>query len=79
MKDLQYNIILDLCFQFGEVIKNCEESLKPILTKLHHLYLVDIVEKNLGVFISNGIITPDVAAKVFFLFCMITFFFLLLS
>ncbi|XP_047469325.1 acyl-coenzyme A oxidase 3, peroxisomal-like [Penaeus chinensis] len=49
--------------QFGEVIKTCEDSLKPILTKLHHLYLVDIVEKNLGVFISNGIITPDVAAK----------------
>lgn len=49
--------------QFGEVIKTCEDSLKPILTKLHHLYLVDIVEKNLGVFIGNGIITPDVATK----------------
>lgn len=58
------NIILDFCFQFGEVIKTCEDSLKPILTKLHHLYLVDIVEKNLGVFIGNGIITPDVATKV---------------
>lgn len=49
--------------QFGEVLKTCEESLRPVLTKLHHLYLLDIVEQNLASFITTELITPDTATK----------------
>jgi len=50
--------------QFGEVLKTCDASLKPMLTKLHHLYLLDCVEQNLASFITTGLITPDIATKV---------------
>ncbi|XP_045126050.1 acyl-coenzyme A oxidase 3, peroxisomal-like isoform X2 [Portunus trituberculatus] len=50
--------------QFEAVLEQCEDSLKPILTKLHHLYLLDIVEKNPTVFLTNQLLQPDTLAKV---------------
>ncbi|XP_063847738.1 uncharacterized protein LOC135092899 isoform X2 [Scylla paramamosain] len=50
--------------QFEAVLEQCEASLKPILTKLHHLYLLDVVEKNPTVFITNQLLQPDTLAKV---------------
>ncbi|KAK3872008.1 hypothetical protein Pcinc_022888 [Petrolisthes cinctipes] len=49
--------------QFGEVLKKCETSLRPVLTKLYHLYLLDVVEQNLVMFITTGLVTPDIATK----------------
>ncbi|CAL4175990.1 unnamed protein product [Meganyctiphanes norvegica] len=46
------------------VMTNAEESLKPILHQLHHLYLLDIVEKNALTFITNDLITPQFAKEV---------------
>ncbi|KAK7065415.1 acyl-Coenzyme A oxidase [Halocaridina rubra] len=50
--------------QFSEVISKCESSLKPVLTLMHHLYLIDIVENNMPVFISNGLISSETAAQI---------------
>lgn len=50
--------------QFADVLKKCESSLKTPLTKLYHLYLLDIVEKNMASFITTGLITPEIAAQV---------------
>lgn len=41
-----------------------EQSLKPVLSRLHHLYLIDLVQRDLGWFASNEVITPEVARKV---------------
>lgn len=41
-----------------------DPSLKPILGKLHHLYLLTVAEKNLGQLIYSGLMPPRVAAKV---------------
>ncbi|XP_076806339.1 uncharacterized protein LOC143449896 [Clavelina lepadiformis] len=41
-----------------------ESTLKPILKLLHHLYLTDIIERNLGWFIAHGHIQPKEAKKV---------------
>ncbi|KAG7172497.1 acyl-coenzyme A oxidase 3, peroxisomal-like [Homarus americanus] len=49
--------------QFGKVLKTCESSLTPSLTKLYHLYLLDILEKNMGSFIINGLISPEAAKQ----------------
>ncbi|CAL4175991.1 unnamed protein product [Meganyctiphanes norvegica] len=46
------------------VMADAEESLKPILHQLHHLYLLDIVEKNALTFITNDLITPQFAKEV---------------
>lgn len=43
------------------VISSAEESLKPILHQLHHLYLLDIVEKNALTLITTGLISPQFA------------------
>ncbi|XP_071538212.1 uncharacterized protein [Panulirus ornatus] len=50
--------------QFREVLDSCESSLKPVLTKLYHLYLLDIVEKKLASFITNGLISSETATQV---------------
>ena len=34
--------------RFAATIESSQESLKPILNKLYHLYLVTIIEKDLG-------------------------------
>lgn len=50
--------------QFEAVLEQCEESLKPILTKLHHLYLLDVIEKTPTSFLTNNLLQPDTLAKV---------------
>ena len=34
--------------RFAATIEASQDSLKPILTQLYHLYLINIVEKDLG-------------------------------
>ena len=34
--------------RFDATIKTSQESLQPVLGQLYHLYLINIVEKNLG-------------------------------
>ena len=41
-----------------------DASLHDILEKLHKLYLVTVVERNLGWFVSNGFMTPEVGKEV---------------
>ena len=50
--------------RFAETLKNADESLKPILTDLYHLFLLDILEKDLGWFLLNGGLSSDLARQV---------------
>lgn len=50
--------------RFAEVIKQADPSLKPILTQLYHLYLVDIMEKNLGWFTVTKTMSIETGSKV---------------
>jgi len=50
--------------QTMNVMDQAEDNLKPILHQLHHLYLLDIVEKNALTFITNDLITPQFAKEV---------------
>jgi len=50
--------------QTMNVMAAAEDNLKPILHQLHHLYLLDIVEKNALTFITNDLITPQFAKEV---------------
>jgi len=50
--------------RFAETLKNVDESLKPVLTDLYHLFLVDILEKDLGWFVVNGGLPSDLAKQV---------------
>ena len=44
--------------------KTADASLKDILTKLHKLYLITIIERNLGWFVAQRLITVRTSAKV---------------
>ncbi len=50
--------------RFSASIETADESLKPVLTSLRHLYLLDIVEKNLGWFLLHGGLPNSEGAKV---------------
>ena len=50
--------------QFLAAIEKGDESLKPVLTKLRHLYLLDLVEKNLGFFLASKILPLEVGQQV---------------
>lgn len=50
--------------QFEAVLERCEASLKPVLSQLHHLYLLSIVEANPAVFLTNHLMDTDTLAKV---------------
>ena len=49
---------------FAQGIKDADETLEPILTQLYKLYLLNIIEKDLGNFIILGLLTPEMAAEV---------------
>ena len=49
---------------FAQGIKDADKSLQPILAQLYKLYLLNIVEKDLGNFIVLGLLTPEMAAEV---------------
>lgn len=50
--------------QFEEVIQKCEESLRTVLTTMYHLYLLDIVEKNMADFMAIGLVSSETASQV---------------
>jgi len=50
--------------QFSAVISSAESSLQHVLSDLHHLYLLDCVERDLGNLIINGVLPLDVAKQV---------------
>merc|ERR1719489_501159 len=50
--------------RFDATIKSSQESLQPVLGQLYHLYLINIVEKNLGWFILEGGLSPAAAESV---------------
>eukprot|EP00112_Aurelia_sp_Birch-Aquarium-sp1_P003818 Seg1430.10 transcript_id=Seg1430.10/GoldUCD/mRNA.D3Y31 product="Acyl-coenzyme A oxidase 2 peroxisomal" protein_id=Seg1430.10/GoldUCD/D3Y31 len=50
--------------RFAESLKTVDESLKPVLTDLYHLYLLNIIEKNLGWFLLHGGLSQAQGAKV---------------
>ena len=49
---------------FANGIQSADTSLQPVLTQLHKLYLLTLVEKNLGHFITSGMLPVDVASQV---------------
>ena len=50
--------------QFDEVLAQADSSLVPVLSQLRKLYAVDAIEKDLGWFISSGILPMELAQKV---------------
>jgi acyl-CoA oxidase len=50
--------------EFWRVIQTAEDSLKPVLTDLYHLYIADIIEKDLGWFITSGLLSVEQAKDV---------------
>eukprot|EP00794_Sanderia_malayensis_P014389 gene14389-15887_t len=50
--------------RFAETIKIADESLKPTLKNLYHLYLMNILKKNLGWFLLHGGLSNSAGAKV---------------
>merc|ERR1712168_1122540 len=47
--------------RFNATIESSQESLRPVLAQLYHLYLLNIVEKNLGWFTLEGGVAPEIA------------------
>ena len=50
--------------QFSEVVNSSDESLRPILLQLRKLYSVDVIERNLGWFLTSGVLPLDVGKTV---------------
>lgn len=50
--------------RFAESIKTADGSLKPVLSSLYHLYLLTIIESNLGWFLLHGGLSSSEGAKV---------------
>ncbi|ELT92145.1 hypothetical protein CAPTEDRAFT_182867 [Capitella teleta] len=50
--------------QFMRVCQEANETNRPVLTQLHHLYLLDIIERDIGWLITNGMVSVDVAKQV---------------
>ena len=50
--------------RFAETLKTVDESLKPILTDLYHLYLLNILERDLGWFLLHGGLSKRSAGEV---------------
>lgn len=46
------------------MVEACEEGLKPALGRLHKLYLLDVIEQTAGLFITRGLMSPEVALQV---------------
>ena len=49
---------------FHNALAKADPSLQPILTKLYHLYLITVVEKDLGYFTTSRLLPLDTAARV---------------
>lgn len=49
---------------FGNAITKADASLQPILSKLHHLYVITLVEKDLGYFTTSRLLPIDIGASV---------------
>jgi len=47
--------------RFLATIESSHDSLRPVLAQLYHLYLLNIVEKNLGWFTLEGGVAPEIA------------------
>ena len=50
--------------QFTMAIQKADAGVQPILCQLRHLYALDIIEKELGLFMLSGILPQEVAAGV---------------
>jgi len=47
-----------------DAIKHADKEIKPILNKLHHMYLIDVLEKKKGLLFAEGLITASTLSKV---------------
>ncbi|RXG64068.1 putative acyl-coenzyme A oxidase 3.2, peroxisomal [Armadillidium vulgare] len=50
--------------EFERSIEEADESSKPVLADLHKLYILDILEKSSGSFITSGLISKEFALEV---------------
>lgn len=50
--------------QFAQGIESADSSLRSVLGQLYHLYLLDVVEKDLGWFVLSGLLPADVGKGV---------------
>lgn len=50
--------------QFAQGIESADSSLRPVLEQLYQLYLLDVVEKDLGWFVLSGLLPADVGKGV---------------
>ena len=49
---------------FGKSLDKADSSLQPVLKKLHHLYQMTVVKKDLGYFTTSGLMSTGTGAKV---------------
>ncbi|MFT4970078.1 MAG: acyl-CoA oxidase [Chitinophagales bacterium] len=45
-------------------LNDCDEQLKPMLSKLLSLSAIDWIEKDLGWFVSNGVLSPNMGKRI---------------
>ena len=50
--------------QFMRVRQDARESLRPVLTQLHQLYLLDLVQRDLGWLLTHDVISMETAKQV---------------
>lgn len=50
--------------QFRRVMGEAEESLKPVLGQLHHLFAVDCIESSLGELLTIGLVPMEIGQQV---------------
>ena len=49
---------------FGKSLDKADPGLQPVLKKLHHLYQMTVVKKDLGYFTTSGLMSTSTGAKV---------------
>ena len=50
--------------QFLDVISKADTNLQPVLQQLHHLYVIDVIERNLGWYLLSEILSVQEGAEV---------------
>lgn len=49
---------------FGKTLDRADPELQPVLKKLHHLYQINVIKKDLGYFTTSGLMSTGTGAKV---------------
>ena len=50
-------LISDLCYE--KINNHAEEEIKPVLKQLYNLYLITVLQEDIGYFLANNLITKS--------------------